>query len=214
MKTTVHRMEQGSPEWFAVRRSCPTASCFHKIITPKTMKPSAQAIGYASQLLAEWLTGETVAETLGGFVARGSEMEAEAVAWYELTRGVKVDRVGFVLAPEVGIGCSPDGLVGDDGDVEIKCLSAANHVRALLEPDDADYRLQVQGRLWITGRRWCDLVRYYPKDFMPSIVERYERDEEVIGPLSEAVLAFVDKLADYKLALIEKGCQPKGEVCF
>jgi len=209
----VLRMPQGSPDWFAARRGIPTASNFHKILTPKTLKPSTQAIGYASQLLAEWLTGETNAETLGGFVARGSELEQDAIDWYRVHLRMQdctdeIDRVGFVLRDDREVGCSPDGFVGDDGDVEIKCLSAANHVRALLDPDDTDYRLQVQGRLWITGRKWCDRVYYYPTGCMPSQVDRFERDEAIIDAIADAVESFLVQLHNHKVTLIEKGCLP------
>lgn len=194
---------QGSPEWFAAKRGIPSASNIERIITPKGLKPSSQADAYRYKLLAEWATGETAMDAGSQFMQRGSELEAEARAWYELANGVEVQQVGFILNNDRTFGCSPDGLVGSDGDLEIKCFEAAHHVKALLEGDD-DYVLQCQARLWVTGRAWCDRLYYNPA--MPVVCRRLERDESLIATIAERVGEFLEQLEADRARLRELGC--------
>lgn len=182
---------QGSREWLALRLGIPTASRFSEIITP-TGKPSASADGYMHELLAERLIGQPMDSAESGFMQRGSQMEAEAVAWYELQRDVDVERVGFCLHEHGAFGCSPDALVADDGGLEIKCPSAPNHIGYMLEGFPKKYMPQVQGCMWITGRAWWDCLSYNPE--LPTALVRIHRDEEYIDRLSEAVTAFSERL--------------------
>jgi hypothetical protein len=203
----IHRCKQGTPEWTALRIGIPTASEFDRILTPKTRKPSSQADGYMHQKLAEWSLGEPTDAAASQYMTRGSELEAEGRAWYEFEYGVRVDQVGFITNDAGTIGASPDGLIGDEGLIEIKCLAAVNHVAALLGDAD-DYVLQVQGQLWISGRKWCDRCYYHPT--IKPFVERVECDEECIGQLAAAVEAFNVRLDEAKKRLLAMKCQPKG----
>src|ERR1051326_7063323 len=110
-------------------------------------------------------------------------------------------------AEQVGrMGASPDRLVGDDGQLELKCPSPETHVRYLLFPQkgvDAEYRVQVQGQLYVTKRAWCDVVSYHPD--LPSVIVRVERDEEYIALLAEALTTFCAQLAEGKAELERRG---------
>ena len=191
--------EQGTKAWLDAKLGVPSASNFHRILTPSTMKFSKSSAGYCHELIAEQLIGAPLDDATTGFMQRGSAVEHEALSWYELQRNVDVEQVGFLLRDDGRIGCSPDGLVGDDGDLEIKVLNAKNHIGVLLDGIGDDYRCQQQGRLLITGRRWSDLVCYHPT--FPSVLIRVERDEKFIAALDEAIARFLSYLDESKLKL-------------
>jgi hypothetical protein len=199
---------QGSPAWHRAKLGKPSASNFDRILTPSTRKPSTQQAGYMHALLAEWLTGVPHgADTSSAFMERGRLLEPQARSWYEYEKGVTVRQVGLVQRDDGMVACSPDGLVGDDTGVEIKCPSAATHVRVLLDGLD-DYWCQVQGSLWLTERAHWDLVSYSPD--MPSVVARIERDEEFIAALAAEVDVFIAKLMQARERLLARGCTPSG----
>ncbi|HEX6926796.1 MAG TPA: YqaJ viral recombinase family protein [Longimicrobiaceae bacterium] len=189
-------MEQGSPEWMNARLGIPTASRFSEIITPATLKPSKSASKYRNQLLAEWLLGYPIDWSNGGsaWTDRGREMEGEARAFYEMQFDVDVVRVGFVLREDGRVGGSPDGLIGTDGGVDFKCPALHTHIGYMLEPDKlaADYRAQVQGYMYLTGRAWWDLFAYSPA--LPHVRVTVERDAEFQAALGAALDAFVADL--------------------
>lgn len=195
-------VEQGTPEWEAARIGIPTASRFDEILTPKTLKPSTSATKYRSQLLAEWLCGTSIDFSgNSGFMDRGKEMEPEARAWYEFSRKCEIDRVGFVLRDDGETGGSPDGLVGVDGGIEIKCPAIHTHIGYLLEPATlvSDYRGQTQGYMYLTGRAWWDVISYHPD--LPKVVQRIPRDEEYIAALDRALNVFIEYLTAAKKQL-------------
>jgi len=196
-------LEQGAESWHRLRAGVATASNFDKLITP-TGKPSSQIDAYASQLVAERLMGHTISLEQTHWMQRGSELEAEARAYYELTTGADVEQVGFVAADDGTVGCSPDGLVGDDGLVEIKAPAPHTHVDYLLGGDlPGKYRAQVQGQMWLTARQWCDFVSYHPE--LPALIVRVERDDEYIGELEKAVIQLTEKVAERVAALTAQG---------
>lgn len=189
-------VKQGSAEWLHARLGIPTASMYHHILTPKTMKASSQADDYLLTLLAERILGHSVNDEHGdsGFMLRGTDLQAAAISAYELARNVDVTEVGFCLHDSELTGCSPDGLVGDDGGLEMKCLSAQNHIGALLGYVDPKFTSQIQGNLWVTGRKWWDLLFYNPA-FAFRIV-RITPDGEYQAALGTAVMAFVQRLTE------------------
>lgn len=203
-------VKQGSPEWIAARIGIPTASHFGRILTPATRKVSAQAKEYMMSLLAEWLIGEPADVAVTGFMDRGTELEPLARAWYANERDVEVKPVGCVLRDDRLVGASPDGLVGEDGSLEIKCPSAKVHVSYLLEGLPTTYFAQIQGALWLTGRQWTDLLAYHPE--LPPVVARILRDEDYIAALDAAVSAFVETMLRTRDALLALGCQPSGRL--
>lgn len=198
--------EQGSQEWVDARLGIPTASQFHRIITPKTLKPSGQADKYAAELIAEWMIGFPFDKGGTALMERGKELEVKAVQFYELETGNKTEKIGFCLRDDGAVGASPDRLVGADGLLEIKCPGPVQHILYLLSGLDADYRCQVQGQLWITGRQWLDFLSYHPD--MPDFRVRVERDETFIAALAAAVDLFVEQLEVSKKRLIEMGAVP------
>lgn len=198
-------IKQGSPEWHWARLGIPTASQFSRLLTAKTLKLSSGSEDYMHELLAEWLIGMPVGGAASGFMARGSEMEAWAVDYYEFQRDVTTSRVGFCLLDNRMAGCSPDRLVGDDGGLEIKCPGAKQHVANLLDMT-SDHFAQTQGCLFVTGRKWWDILSYHPD--LPSAIVRVERDETYIAALGSAIAQFIERLTAAREKLLALGCEP------
>lgn len=187
------QLRQGSSEWARARMGIPTASSFDKILTP-TGKPSKQAEGYRRHLIAEMVLGLPIDAPKTSWMERGTEMEGEAVCFYEFEREVAVQTVGFITDDLGRYGCSPDRLIGETGLLEIKCPSPAVHVGYMLwDHVDADYRVQLQGQLLVAERDWTDICSYHPA--MPPVIVRVGRDEEYIGKLRDALNQFCDELA-------------------
>jgi hypothetical protein len=200
-------MEQGTPEWLAARLGIPTASRFDAILTPATRKPSKSARGYRDELLAEWILGQPLDWGTTEWTERGTEMETEARAFYELQTDSEVRQVGFILRDDGMVGGSPDGLVGDDGGLEIKCYGAKHHVSCMLG-EDAATMTQVQGNLWISEREWWDVLAYNPA--MPHVLTRIHRDEAYIADLSAAVDVFVTDLLAARERILAMGVEPRA----
>lgn len=200
---------QYAPEWYFARLGMPTASQFSRILTAKTRKLAAGSETYMHELLSEWLTGIPYSFDASGYMERGTQLEPEAVAWYEWENNVVTREVGFCLRDDKRVGCSPDRLVGDDGGLEIKCPAAKGHVANMLNMSD-EYFAQVQGCLWITGRAHWDLVSYHPT--IPSVIVRIERDEKYIADLDAAMTEFLARLSLARVKLIEQGAQPATEL--
>ena len=200
--------EQGSPEWIAARLGIPTSSCFARIITPKTLKLSSSADGYMCELLAEWMLGASLDPYVSEWMERGKELEEQAFAYYAFARDAEPSKVGVILSDDAWVGCSPDALVGEDGGLEIKCPAPAKHVANMLDMT-THYMTQVQGGMWLTGRKWWDMMSYHPE--LPTAIVRIERDEEYIGALASAVGSFLTRLHDAQCALIEAGHVDDGK---
>lgn len=190
----IHDVEQGSDAWKELRAGRPTASNVHKIITAKTMKVSASAAPYMCWLIAESIIGPAD-ECDTKFMQRGTALEAEAIRYYEWDQEVKVNVVGFITTDDGTFGCSPDGLVGDDGGLEIKCPSAGVHVQNILGMS-VMYMPQVQACMMVTGRQWWDLLSFNPE--MPRVIVRVKRDDEYISLLKAALDVFVPRLAQMR----------------
>jgi hypothetical protein len=127
---------------------------------------------------------------------RGTELEADARRWYEMDQGVDVRQVGFCLRDDGAVGCSPDGLVGEDGGLEIKCPGAKQHTRYLLGIDDlaTAHTGQVQGSMFLTGRAWWDVLSYNPE--LPPVRVRVARDEDYMMALEPVLAGLVKQLAE------------------
>lgn len=196
--------EQNSDEWFQARLGIPTASEFSKIIT-STGKASTQANDYMNRLLAEWMAGEPLEKWDGNqWTERGHELEMDARTYYEMTKDVDVLQVGFVTTDDGSAGCSPDGMVGDDGMTEYKCPSPGIHVSYLLANKlPSAYVPQVQGSLWVTERDWCDFSSYHP--VLDKLIIRVHRDELYIVKLTKAIDEFNDKMMGKRELLKQRG---------
>ena len=188
-------VEQNTRDWFLEKLGLPSASNFDKIITPKG-EVSKQRQKYLYQLAGQKVSGIQEPTFQSQAMLRGIEVEKEARAFYELITDAKVRQVGVCFADEQKIvGCSPDGLVGKSGLIEIKCPEVHTHVSYLLKgvvPDD--YIPQIQGQLFVTGRSWVDFMSYYP-GIKPLIV-RVKRDKTFIAALERELLGFCAELKD------------------
>lgn len=186
----VSNFEQGSNEWLQSRLGKPTASNFGKLITP-TGKPSTSADGYINELIAQRITGELPEFYTNAAIERGNELEPAAKALYEFINDVEVAEVGLCLHDTLDCGASPDGLIGVDGGIEIKCPLPHTHIAYLREGVvPGKYIPQIQGCLWITGREWWDFMSYHPA--MEDLIVRVERDNEYIKKLADQVERAVD----------------------
>ena len=199
---------QGSPEWVEARLKIPTASQFGRIITPAKLGYSSAANGYMAELLAEWVTGFPVEKGSTQAMDRGTGMEEEARAWYEMQNDCEVTLAGFLLSADKRCGGSPDGFVGEDGGVDFKCPLIHTHIGYLIAPGTLSdhYRAQMQGYLYITGRAWWDIVSYHPT--LPKVQERIECDADFQAALEKHIGRFLAELEQGRQKLIEMGVKP------
>lgn len=200
----VHDLEQNSDAWLALRAGIPTASAFSKLIT-STGTPSKSMPAYAQELAGELYAGKPLNLWEGnGYTERGHELEDEARSSYELLTGSEVEQAGFVTNDIETYGCSPDGLVGDDGLLEIKCLPK-KHISMLLYWNKhakcpPDFIQQVQGQMFITERNWCDLYFYQPD--LPDLRIRVEPDAKIVEGLQAQLAACLEE-RDRVLSILE-----------
>lgn len=184
--------EQGSEEWLKARLGVPSASNFSKLITMKGTL-STQAKAYVDALVAETITGESTYVKVTDAMQRGTELEPYARERYFYETGNSVEEVGFCLHDDYQAGASPDGLIGEDGGLEIKCPLGGTMVSYLrVGRLPSKYWQQVQGCLHITGRKWWDFMAYHP-DMKPLIV-RVERDEAFIAALNSLLIDVVKEI--------------------
>jgi putative phage-type endonuclease len=188
----IHKQfEQCSPEWFECRTGKMTAS-------------NATAIGnngkgldtYINNLMAEKYSSSPKEHYTNEDIERGNELEAQARAIYELQEGVEVEEVGFIELDEY-TGCSPDGLVGEDGGIEIKCLKDEKYFKVLLEGIDtivSSYIWQIQMCLYVSGRKWWTLIIYNPNFKKSMITKTIYPDDKYIDKLKEGLEAGKEKI--------------------
>lgn len=184
----VINIEQGTPEWLEVRKGVITGSRFKDVITPAKAEFSKSSNSYMYELVAERM-GATVSFYQNEYMQRGNELEPAARTAYEFIKDCEVLQVGFCLDDSKLIGVSPDGLIGEDGGLEIKCPKETTHISYL---DDGGlpliYKPQVQGSMWITGRKWWDFMSYHPS--LPPLIIRIMRDDEYIAKMQEHITRF------------------------
>jgi putative phage-type endonuclease len=200
-------IEQRSDDWFAIRCGKATASRIADIVAKTKSGPSASRANYMAQLVSERLTGVAEQGYSNAAMQWGCAYEADARAAYSFREDADVIEVGFVEHPTIAwSGASPDGLVGDDGLVEIKCPNTATHIDTLLSGKVPEkYRTQMLWQMACTGRKWCDFVSYDPRlpEKMRLFVARVERSEAEIAELEDAVAVFLKEVADKVIALRE-----------
>lgn len=205
---------QGSDEWLEQRRGMVTASVVGQLITPSTVKPASndKSRALTALLVAERITGWTDPVYVSDDMLRGHEDEPRAVAKYEETRKVIVDSVGFMIRdfgartkgdPDFRIGYSPDGLVGEDGLVEVKAPRAKRHLTTILSGEvPPEHMAQCQAGLLVSGRKWLDFISYCGG--MPMWVKRVEPDERWFYAITNAVHQFektaAEMVADFQQA--------------
>ncbi len=188
----IHAVKQGSGEWKQLRLGIPTASEFDAIVTPEFKPRTGQMPEtYPYTKLCEKLLG--FAPDVNAFAMdQGVILESEAKPFYEFTFNTPLCNVGFCTTDDNRLGCSPDGLLGEEGGIEIKCPQPHTHLRYLMEGGlPKEYAAQVHGSLFVTGRPWWKFMSY-SRQFPPHVVH-VERDEEIQAKLADALYAFLKK---------------------
>ena len=193
-------LEQRSPEWFGIRLGKVTASRVSDVIARTRTGYSTSRANYAAQLICERLTGNPTEGFTNAAMQWGTDNEPLARDEYAFRVDTDVTELGFANHPKIDMsGASPDGLVGDDGLVEIKCPITATHIDILRTGSIADkYHVQMQWQMACTGRAWCDFVSYDPRlpEEMRLFVQRVPRDPARIATLEAEVRAFLDEIDD------------------
>ena len=181
--------DQGSEQWFKARCGIPTASNFDKIVDTKG-NVSKQRDRYLYQLAGERITKRTEDEYQNEAMKRGKLMEEEARKFYELKEHKNVRQVGLCLTEGKFIwGASPDGIIGKEGLLEIKCPLLSTHVSYLLKDKlPLDYWQQTQGQLLVTGYKYVDFISYYPG--MRPLIIKVKRDPGFLRSLDRELVIF------------------------
>lgn len=198
-------IQQGTPEWAEARLGCVTASRVADMIARTKTGWGASRANYMAQLVSERLSGVAIEGYTSAAMQWGIETEADARIAYEFRTGATVEEAGFILHPTIAMcGASPDGLVGADGLVEIKCPNTATHIDTLLGSSIPDkYQVQMLWQMACTGRAWCDFVSYDPRlpEAMRMLVKRIHRDDKRIAELESAAVEFLAEV-DAKIAAL------------
>lgn len=201
----VYTDPQGSEEWLESRRGVITGSRF-KDCRDKTAKgePTAKARLYAMDVARERAGGRAGDTFQNAAMRFGTEQEPYARSAYEARTGNLVDEAGFITTDDRKFGVSVDGLVDEDGIVEIKTMVSSDTLfSAVVERDLSAYIDQINGGLWLLGRKWCDLVLWAPD--LPTrrlTVIRINRDDEEIQKLEDDLLTFERRVCEYESKLI------------
>lgn len=207
-------MDQGTPEWRAARLGKVTASRISDVTAKTRSGYGASRANYMAEIIVERLTGQPTESYTNAAMIWGTNTEPLARASYEVIEGSLVEEVGFVPHPTIeGAGCSPDGLVGADGLIEVKCPNTATHIEYLLDSAaPAKYLPQMQWQMACTGRQWVDFVTFDPRmpEEMQYAVRRVDRDEKYIAELESEVVKFLGEL-DTKIESLKARVGNSGE---
>jgi putative phage-type endonuclease len=191
---------QNTPEWFSLRLGQVTGSRVADIVARTKTGYSASRANYLAQLVSERLTGRPGEGFTSAPMQWGIDHEAEARRAYGFRTGRRVELVGYVPHPAIAMaGASPDGLVGADGLVEIKCPNTATHIETLVSGRiPAKYEIQMLWQLASTGRAWCDFVSYDPRlpEATSLFVTRLPYNEERIAEIEAEVPFFLGEVDD------------------
>ena len=191
-------IEQGSPEWFALRAGKVTASRVADILAKTKTGPSASRQNYLIELALQRTTGIIQESYTNAAMEWGTQTEPQARVAYEVNTNNFVDQVAFIDHPSIaGFGCSPDGLVSDRGLVEIKCPNSATHweyFKAKKAPNK--YVIQMQAQMAVTDRDWCDFVSFDPRmpDRSQLLIVRVDRDDAFIAEMEAEIKKFLDEV--------------------
>ena len=190
--------EQNSAEWLAARCGSLGASSIADMVAKTRIGWGASRFNLAAKLVCERLTGTPQESYTNAAMQWGHDTEPQARAMYEFMRDVAVQQVGLVLHPSISKShASPDGLVGDDGLIEIKCPNTATHIETLLSEDiEGKYVKQMQWQMACCGRAWCDFVSFDPRlpAEMQMFVQRVRRDDEFIAELEREARLFLAEI--------------------
>lgn len=190
--------EQNSAEWLAARCGSLGASSIADMVAKTRTGWGASRFNLAARIVCERLTGTPQESYTNAAMQWGHDTEPQARAMYEFMRDVAVQQVGLVLHPSISKShASPDGLVGDDGLIEIKCPNTATHIETLLSEDvEGRYVKQMQWQMSCCGRAWCDFVSFDPRlpAEMQMFIQRVPRDDEFIAELEREARLFLSEI--------------------
>ena len=197
-------MEQGSEAWKAMRLGKVTASKMKDVMTNgRGNSPSKMAETYMMDLIAERLTGESKPFFENDAMKWGTATEPQARAMFEIQEGLDVEEVAFIEYDDY-IGMSPDGLIGDDGLIEIKCPNTSTQIKRALSDDyAADYKDQIQMQLWVSNRKYCYFLSFDPRLDCAAgyLLQKVERDELYIEEMTLKTSKFIIKMNELLSAL-------------
>ena len=196
------QLDQGSEEWLTARRGKITGSRFKDARDKlKGGQPSKACLGYAMDVARERIGGSAPPKFQNAAMRTGTEQEPFARAMYEARTGHMVDEAGFYLSDDAVFGLSPDGLVNDDGVLEIKTMVSSDTLfTAVADGDLSAYMDQCLGYLWLLGRQWVDLVLWCP-DLNHMVIKRITRDEDAIEALEADLMDFSRLVTQYETTL-------------
>jgi len=196
------QLDQGSEEWLTARRGKITGSRFKDARDKlKGGQPSKACLGYAMDVARERIGGSAPSKFQNAAMRTGTEQEPFARAMYEARTGHMVDEAGFYLSDDGVFGLSPDGLIDEDGVVEIKTMVSSDTLfTAVADGDVSAYMDQCHGYLWLLGRQWVDLVLWAP-DLSHMAIHRITRNEDAIEALEADLLAFAKLVTQYETTL-------------
>lgn len=196
---------QGTEEWLAVRRGRITGSQFKTARDKKKGGDySAKALLYAMDTARERVGGKSADVYQNAAMRVGSEQEPLARVAYEDATGNLVEEVGFAFTADGKFGVSPDGLVDHDGMVEIKTMVSSDTLfRAVVDGDHAEYIDQINGAMWLLGRKWCDLILWAPDlpEELRLTVRRIHRDDNAVDALVDDLIRFDKLVGQYEAQL-------------
>lgn len=198
----IHTAEQGTPEWFEARKGVITSSrfkdCRDKL---KNGSPSKKSLDYAKDVAREREGGEPLQAFSNSAMRIGTEQEPYARMLYERKTGHIVEEAGFITTPERLFGVSVDGLVGDEGIIEIKTMVSSDTLfTAFVEGDTSSYIDQCNGAMWLLHRQWVDLV-LWAHDLQKMKIIRINRNEDDIEPLEQDLVSFERSVTSHQKAL-------------
>lgn len=192
--------DQKSDAWWAARLGKVTASRVADVMAKTRSGPAASRKNYMMELLCERLTGQRQEGFTSAAMQRGVDLEPIARSAYEVETGEIVTECGFIQHPEIEMmGASPDGLVGDSGLIEIKCMNTAQHVDVIRTgKPDSRYQWQMLAQMACSGREWCDFVSF--DDRLPESLQyrciRFERDSKRIAEMEDEIRVFLKELGE------------------
>lgn len=202
--------DQGSADWLQERAGHVTASCFSDVlaVSKRDGKPLKAREDYLMKLVVERITGKPIESPSSFAMSWGTDAEPYARTEYELITGRMVREVGFKRHSNIEfVGASSDGLVSNDGGIEIKCpYNSAVHLKTIRDGMPEEHIAQVQGQMWILGLSWTDFCSYDPR--MPSelrlFVQRIERDDQFINNLDAEISIFLEEINSQVEQILKK----------
>lgn len=200
-------MKQRTDEWLQARAGKATASRFKDVLAKIKSGEAATRRDYRYQLAVERLTRQPVQGYSNAAMQWGTDTEPQARQAFQFLEGLKVEEAGFIVHEHLLAGCSPDGLIGTDAGLEIKCpYNSTVHIQTLLDGVPPEHMAQIQGSMWITGRRRWHFVSFDPR--LPEDLRYYHEivgwDDDKIALIEHEVTRFLEEVSGLLKRLRER----------